>query len=352
MESGAYRTLADLLGTVANHRIVVAGDLLLDEYLFIDCSVRMLPQETGRTTAQVRRARVSPGGAGTTACQLLALGCSTSVVGVVGDDWAGTEIVRALEERGADTSDIAVVPGSTTGVRTRPIFCRAGRPAAEGMRIDRNRVTPLPERVLRRLGSRLEALVEIADGVALADYASIWRGVVDSRLIRAISALGSRHEGLPIIVDSRTRIGGFRNVMIKANVAEATLAFGDHRKAVIFPSEAQRLLHRMHHVTRRPAILTAGDAGIYFCDSSGFFHCPSYACRGPADPTGAGSVTMATILAAISAGGSMSIAVLLGTLASGITTRKLYATGTATRSEILMAASTLPASHLVRSILH
>lgn len=352
MKRGTYRTLADLLGAIGGHRFVVAGDLLLDEYLFIDCSARRLSQETGRPTAQVRRARVSPGGAGTTACQLLALGCSTSVVGVVGDDWAGTEMVRALGELGADTTDIAVAPGTTTGVRTRPIFCRARRPAAEGMRVDRNRATPLPERVLRRIRSRLEASVETADGVAIADYASIWRGVVDDRLVRAISALGSRHEGLPIIVDSRTGIGRFRNVMIKANVAEAALAFGDHQKAVVFPPEAQRLLHRMHRVTRRPAILTAGDAGIYFCDGSGYFHCPSYACHGLADPTGAGSVTMATILAGIAAGGSMSIAVLLGTLASGITTRKLYATGTATRSEILMAASTLPASHLVRSILH
>lgn len=59
--------------------------------------------------------RYTFGGCGANVCVgLAALGYSTAVAMVVGDDQPGTEYVRYLEECGVDTSDVTIVPASRT----------------------------------------------------------------------------------------------------------------------------------------------------------------------------------------------------------------------------------------------
>lgn len=92
-------------------------DLLATGYPSLDFIFQVTRSPGIDETAIVTRVpeRYTFGGCGANVCVgLAALGYSTAVAMVVGDDPAGTEYVRYLKERGIDTSDVTVWPAART----------------------------------------------------------------------------------------------------------------------------------------------------------------------------------------------------------------------------------------------
>ena len=129
---------AELVAGFAGRRIVVAGDLMMDEYLWGQAS-RISP-ESPVMVVEVERESCVPGGAANVVNNLLALGAKVSVVGVVGDDETGAALCRDLEERGANVSGIVVDASRPTTRKTRVVAH-----SQQVLRIDRELATPVAE---------------------------------------------------------------------------------------------------------------------------------------------------------------------------------------------------------------
>ena len=84
----------------AGLKVVVAGDVMLDEYWFGDTG-RISP-EAPVPVVHVGEAEERPGGAANVALNLASLGVGTHLLGVVGDDDRGRRLETLLTERGID----------------------------------------------------------------------------------------------------------------------------------------------------------------------------------------------------------------------------------------------------------
>jgi rfaE bifunctional protein kinase chain/domain len=85
---------------IAAARILVVGDVMLDRYWFGDV-VRISP-EAPVPVVKVTRQEERLGGAANVARNAAALGASTALLSVIGDDEAGTAVTRLLGEDGIE----------------------------------------------------------------------------------------------------------------------------------------------------------------------------------------------------------------------------------------------------------
>src|SRR5262245_52836799 len=109
--------VAALLDALAGKRVLVAGDFVLDHYLF------------GRPARLSREAPVvilehdgeewTPGGAGNAARNVAALGGRALALGVVGDDADGARLRDALAAAGVGTDGLVADASRATVAKTR-----------------------------------------------------------------------------------------------------------------------------------------------------------------------------------------------------------------------------------------
>jgi rfaE bifunctional protein kinase chain/domain len=83
-------------GKVAQVRLLVVGDVMLDRYWFGEVS-RISP-EAPVPVVKVERSEERPGGAANVARNAAAVGAKTALLSVVGDDEAGRSLSRLLAE--------------------------------------------------------------------------------------------------------------------------------------------------------------------------------------------------------------------------------------------------------------
>src|ERR671932_1306320 len=94
--------LAAVLDAAKELTVAVVGDVLLDEYLHGGAA--RVAREAPVPAVTVTSTEAVPGGAGNLAANLAALGAHVKVVGVVGDDEAGSTLRNALRNAGIDDS--------------------------------------------------------------------------------------------------------------------------------------------------------------------------------------------------------------------------------------------------------
>ena len=97
-------------------RVVVAGDVMLDQYLF-GATSRISP-EAPVPVVHVQKTDDRPGGAANVAVNLASLGVSTQLIGAVGNDAAADTLERLLTAYGIDC-DFARVGDRPTITKTR-----------------------------------------------------------------------------------------------------------------------------------------------------------------------------------------------------------------------------------------
>src|SRR5215470_16928574 len=84
--------------------ILVIGDLMIDHYIWGNAS-RLSP-EAPVPIVNVKNESTTLGGAGNVVQNLVALGASVTIAGVIGDDLAGNQLIEILENEGVKTNTI------------------------------------------------------------------------------------------------------------------------------------------------------------------------------------------------------------------------------------------------------
>ena len=328
--------LQTILARLPKLSMLVVGDFFLDKYLIIDPARNEPSLETGLTAYQVVDKRLAAGAAGTVTNNLRALGVGNVLaLGVIGDDGEGYELRRALQESGAVTELLLVTEQRTTPTYTKPLM-REPEGEREINRLDIKNWRPTPPELQDHIIDRLRALATEVDAIVVLDQVAEENcGVITQTVTEALSALGRRYPALPIIADSRSRIGHFRDVIIKCNNHEiVAAAYPEHTGEVseeLVRSGALQLAER----TRRPVFATRGRLGQIVAEGTRAQEVAAIAVDGPIDVVGAGDATTAGIACALSCGASLVEAAFFGNLVASITIQKLGTTGTATPAEVL-----------------
>jgi rfaE bifunctional protein kinase chain/domain len=316
--------------------IGVLGDLFLDRYLDIDAALTEPSIETGLDAYQVVGVRSYPGAAGTVINNLVALGVGRVVpIAIIGDDGEGYELRQALERMPAvDSIAVLTAAGRRSPTYTKPMLHAVGRPARELNRLDIKNWTPTPADVEARLIEHIHPRWHECNALIVLDQVSEPECGVITRQVReelAVLAAGSPHRF--VLADSRERIGQFRGVAIKPNLAECLRAVGASDAAG--PAEWNDLLRRLADQLGRAVFCTRGDQGILLAEPrADVQRVPGFPVSGPTDTVGAGDSTSAGIACAVAAGATFAEAAAFGNLVASITVQQIGVTGTASPVQV------------------
>jgi D-beta-D-heptose 7-phosphate kinase/D-beta-D-heptose 1-phosphate adenosyltransferase len=322
------RRLERLVDDFRSVRLLVLGDLVLDEYIWGD--VDRISPEAPVPVVHVRDETTMLGGAANAARNVVALGGAVDCCSVIGDDGAGRRVVELLKDLGVDPAGLVHDPERPTTRKSRVIAQNQ-----QIVRFDRETAEPPPPRVGRELLRRLERLIPRADGAIIEDYG---KGVLSRRL--ALAAMKRFSEvGLPVAVDPKTDLAQFKGAsLVKPNFRETELLSGiEIRDAESLERAAVRIRRR---VGGGAVVITRGPDGMSLFEEDGPGVHVATASREVFDVQGAGDTAIAALVLALRAGGSLFEAAIVANAASGIVVNKV---GTATASADEVKAA-LPAA--------
>lgn len=311
------RRLERLVDDFRGVRLLVLGDLVLDEYIWGD--VDRISPEAPVPVVHVRDETTMLGGAANAARNVVALGGSVDCCSVIGNDAAGRRVVELLKDLGVDPAGIVRDPERPTTRKSRVIAQNQ-----QVVRFDRETAEPPPTRIARELLRRLEVLIPCSDGAIVEDYG---KGVLSRRL--ALAAMKRfAAVGLPVAVDPKTDLAPFKGAtLLKPNQKETELLSGvEIRDAESLARAASRLRRR---VGCGALVITRGPGGMSLFEGDGPGVHVATAPREVFDVQGAGDTAIAALVLALRAGGSLFEAAIIANAASGIVVSKI---GTATAS--------------------
>ena len=155
--------LAALVRGFKGRRCLVIGDVMLDVFER-GRAERLAPDTPAPVVTDVRK-ESSPGGAANVAANLAALGAEVTLLGVVGDDPSGAELLRGLNQIGVRTDNVFRLSGRATVMKKRLV---AGD--ATLARVDSGDKEPLMGAVEVEFAGRAAALAQSAEVVVVSDY--------------------------------------------------------------------------------------------------------------------------------------------------------------------------------------
>src|SRR6185295_20360177 len=109
--------LLDLIDAMAGRPVVLVADLVVDR--FLTGTPKRISREAPVLILSYQGERIAPGGGANAAANVIALGGRPLVLGAVGDDANGSDLLADLSARGIDTSGVLVRPGYRTPTKVR-----------------------------------------------------------------------------------------------------------------------------------------------------------------------------------------------------------------------------------------
>jgi len=149
----------------------------------------------------------------------------------------------------------------------------------------------------------------------------------------ALAELAERHSEVVWVGDSRTRVGEYRNLMVKSNREEACRAV--HPNSPPHEGEAvENCARALAAKVGRPAFVTVGAGGILCATAHHVDHIPAAPVTGDVDIVGAGDAAAAALAASLSVGAGPAEAAVVANLAASITVQQIGVTGTASQKQV------------------
>jgi len=325
----AQPCLNDLIDRFGHAKILVAGDLTLDE--FLTGEVERLSREAPVVILRHETTRQIPGGGANAVYNLAKLGAQVTVAGIIGADSQGEALRSIFEAAGIDTAGIVVDRDRPTVTKTRISGHARQSVTQQIVRVDR-KSDALPAEALRqKLAQFIRDRVPQADAVVCSDYGD---GVFTPDVIAA--ALTHTRT----IIDAQTQLDRYHGAtLFTPNVPEAELAAG-----VAIQDQASLNLAGAKLLDKTAAqhlLITRGGDGMTLFDRSGEqYHVPAFNRTDVFDVTGAGDTVVAALTLALCVGASLWEAIVLGNLAASIVVRQ-FGTATTSQEEMKLALANL-----------
>ncbi len=304
-----------ILQRIQHLRLIVIGDLMLDEYVF--GVVRRISPEAPVPVVEWTEESFVPGGAANVVNNLLALGAQVSVFGVVGDDEKGRILTAHLAESGADVRGILVDASRITTSKTRVIAH-----SQQVVRLDREQRNPLSEAAQGEILRRLETVLPHASAVVLSDYQ---KGVLTPSLVREVMTRCAT-AGVSVTANPKPpllrHLRGARLASINLLEAQAfASSLGNGTELQELPQLTSTACEWREMLGLQALAITLGAQGILLStEDTPALHVPAMPVE-VYDTAGAGDTVIATLTCALAAGADWHTAARLANAAAGSVVR-------------------------------
>lgn len=307
-------------------RVVVAGDLLIDELL--EGKPERISREAPVLILEHVDTELILGGAANTAHNISALGGYCHAIGVCGDDEYAVKLGRLLES--CDISHGLVRDASRpTTVKTR-ILSKSHSLMQQLLRLDRISHERISEEIEASIIEKIKEALGGYKAIVLSDYKA---GVITDAVIETCREVSQRQEIL-VIVDAQGDFSRFSGVSL------ITPNQPDIEKALGFELSTGDNLRRagdqiLQATGARALLITRGADGMaLFQKNHDLVELPVFNKSEVFDVTGAGDTVVGTMALALVTGSNFVEAMALGNLAAGIVVRK-SGTAVTTQEEML-----------------
>jgi D-beta-D-heptose 7-phosphate kinase/D-beta-D-heptose 1-phosphate adenosyltransferase len=320
----------ELLRQISSKRILVIGDLMLDEFVW--GRVSRISPEAPVPVVEVIRESYYPGGAANVARNVREFTPSIYVMGLIGEDSHGQKLKTLLGENGISLEGLLEDASFQTIVKTRIIARQQ-----QVVRVDRERPQPLVDEAQAKCVEKVRSLLPQLDAIIFEDYG---KGLLQQNFVDNVAAL-AKEAGKLVTADPNpnNRIIWRGTTAVKPNRNEA-FAAANHpwHEPAPDPLRDEHLLRVGGDLLKAwsPELLlvTLGEQGMILFDQlNPPFHIPSLA-REVYDLSGAGDTAIALFTLALASGASPVEAAEVSNHASSVVVGKL-GTATLTPQELL-----------------
>jgi rfaE bifunctional protein kinase chain/domain len=322
--------LLQVVDRFARLRVAVAGDLIVDEFIYGEIS--RVSREAPVLILNYDSTEIVPGGAGNAANNVAALGGRALAVGIIGADDTGDRLLRVLGGNGVDVRGVGRARRYRTPTKTRILAGGIHSAKQQVVRIDRTTGEAPGDGERDAFAARLARAAARCDALLVSDYGS---GLVTPQVIAETQQKLPAHAR--VLVDSRYALLRYRNITASTpNESELEHLFdvriGDSQR--VLEKSGRELLKR----SRAEAVLvTRGSRGMaLFEPGTPTVHIPIYGSDQIADVTGAGDTVIATMTLALAGGATFLEAAALANYAGGIVVMK-RGTATVSADELRLA---------------
>ena len=287
-------------------RLLVIGDVMLDRYWHGEAS-RVSP-EAPVPVVKVGNREDRPGGAGNVALNMAALGSAVRLVGIVGNDETGLELLSRLNAAGV-YCDFLQSADKPTITKLRVIGQHQ-----QLIRLDFEQQFEAADII--GLQGKVKSLIGDSQVMVLSDYG---KGALQETA--NLIELG-RSKDIPIIVDPKgTNFEKYRGAtLLTPNLSEFEAVAGYSNNEEEFVNKGLRLVKDLN---LEAILITRGEHGMTLIrPDSPELHLPARA-QEVFDVTGAGDTVISVLAAAVAAGNGLADSTALANLAAGLVVGKL-----------------------------
>ncbi len=316
MKQYKYSTLADVVKKFHKKRLMVIGDLLLDQIVRGE-ALRISPEAPVPVVWVRSDDEYLPGGSCNVARNLANLGVEVLLVGVVGEDNKAKTLKDLLKEENICVEGVVTASdGRPTILKTR-IFAGRGL-SQQVLRIDREKTENITGSALNKIISFIKMNIRDVDGVIIEDYG---KGVITPSLIKTVVNLAKRSGKIVAVDPKENHFSYYKGVsVITPNHHEA-------EKAVGFPLTNDEALRRAGEKLLKSSkaeviLITLGEEGMMVFDRKRSPEKIPTVAQEVSDVSGAGDTVIALYTLSIVSGASSIVAAHIANCAAGIVVGK------------------------------
>lgn len=321
--------LVDLIKKIGESKILVIGDLALDEMVYGD--TERISREAPVLILQHTHTKFILGGASNAAHNVSEInGGKVSVIGIIGDDYQANDLRNAFEEANIDCSSLIVDKCRKTITKTRISGSCSHSITQQIVRIDRQTNAPISKETEAKMITEIEKLVPLHDAVILSDYHI---GTLTDNVIKAVVDIAKKYDK-KVIVDAQRDLGRYKGITsMTPNLPDTQKYVGMYlNNKEDFLKAGNRLLNE----TGADAILiTCGADGMVVVEPENkYTHIPVFNKAEVFDVIGAGDTVTAVYTLALAAGAEPVYAAIIGNIAAGVVVKQ-FGCATTSIDEIL-----------------
>ena len=313
------KELIKYLDKLKEPKILIIGDFALDEMVY--GNTERISREAPVLILEHYETKKILGAASNAAHNVSRLNLGkASAIGVYGDDYYGSELLKILEEKGINTSLMVMDKTRKTTTKTRISGSCSQSITQQIVRIDRQTKTPLNKETEEKIIENIKKAIPNFDGIILSDY---HLGCLTQNVINSAIEEAKKHNKI-IVADIQKNMEKYKGVSaITPNQPDSEKQVGFFIKDdETLKKAGEKLLNELN---LQKVLLTRGENGMALFEKENekitFEKINAYNKKEVFDVTGAGDTVVAVFTLGLAAGLDAKIAMYIGNLAASIVIR-------------------------------
>lgn len=292
-------------------KIVIVGDLVADQ--FLHGTISRVSREAPVFILRHDETETLAGGAANAAVNVASLGAKAVLIGIIGNDLNGKNLLEKLRASNVNCEFINASPKIQTTTKVRVLAGQHYAPRQQVIRIDYENSGEIKSEIIEKLNENLIEASKTADAIIISDY----NYGVAHRIIFETAKKISAERKIPLLIDSRFRLKEFAGATTATpNQEEIEQILG----ADFTEKDCKDLCKNLDF---EALLITRGNKGMILVENEKQMqNFEAVGAKEPIDVTGAGDTVIAVYALGLSCGLSFAESAEIANHAGGIVVMK------------------------------